>query len=164
MKRWIAIAVLLLVVGAVVHHCYLRPEAKVEAAVVAAITAIENEDRDAVKAFFHPQFQDLLGLGAEEWMMLLDYSRERYKQVDIKLIQPDVEVDGEKATFRCHVRVDATVAETISKQGPPSRPTAYRQNVELTLAKDGSTWRLVGIGDVTAAEWGIPVDRILGGK
>ena len=161
-KRAVIMAIVLMVAGLVANHFYLRPEARVKDAVARAIAACENVDRVAVESFFHPAFSDSLGLGGPEWMQILDYSWQRYKQIDLKLIQPEIEIDGDEAVLRCHIRVEATIGKTIGQSSPPMRPMVLRKNVELRLRHDDAGWRLVGVGDVTAAEWGVPVGKVLG--
>lgn len=156
---WLALPTVLLAI--VVHNCYLSPEAQVKRAVKAALVAVERQDVDQVMAFFHPAFSDSLGFAADQWRLLLDYSWQRYKDVDVTLIQPTITVDGDMAKMTFHARVDATLAASLREDAQPVRPSAYRQNVDITLKKDGAAWKLLDIGDITAAEWGIPVDKAL---
>jgi ketosteroid isomerase-like protein len=160
-KHFILPALVLLIAVAALYHYRLSPEARVKRAVVDGIKACENADLESVMAFFHPDFADSLGFDSEAWRALLAWSFAYYKNVDVKLIQPVIAVTGETATFTSHVRVDATVATSMGTTGAPMRPTAYRQDVVLALSLHDGDWKLTNIGDVSAAEWGVPIQKVL---
>jgi hypothetical protein len=155
MSRACLIAVALAIAGAalVARQCWFTPEARVERAVSQAVKAVERENLDGVLAFVDDSFSDAVGLDRAEWTRLLQDVWTKWKDIDIRLVQPTVVVNGREATVHCHALIDATAAATMGPGKTPDRQSGGRENLEMRLREIDGRWRLVGMGGATPGEW-----------
>lgn len=159
-RRITFLAIALLALGILAHHVWFSTKAQIERAVSRAVRALEDEDLAGVQAFFHADFKDGFGLDRESWTSLIQYSWRHWKDVNIRLLQPRIEIQGDRAVMRFHALAEATAAASIGAGQTPRRETATRQNVSLQLKKQDGHWRLTGVGDLTPVEWGITPEMV----
>jgi hypothetical protein len=158
-RRAFVLVAVLFITALVVRQCWFTPEAQVKRTVKKAIAAIEQQDRDGLAEFLLPDFIDPLGFGREFWLAVADRTWKQWKDIKIRLLQPEISIRGKQAVIRFHAVVDATAAESIGPGKLPDRQTAGRQNVELVLVNGDGGWRLKQVGDISPAEWKVSIDQ-----
>lgn len=159
--RILLLGLVVATIAALLFHFHFSPEARIDRAVAGAVKALETEDDDALDAFFHPDFKDAFNLDKDTWLSLVQYSWQHWKDVKIRLLQPEIAIQGDRATMRFNAIAEATAADSIGPGKIPRRETATRQKVELQLSRENGEWRLIGVGDLSPAEWGVSPQMVI---
>lgn len=159
-KYLIYLASLIILVCLVAYSCFLNPEARVKKAIFQARDAVENEEFETIEKFFADDFEDHFGFTKPDLMNVIQLSLEKWKDIDIKIIQLEITITDDKAEARFHVKGEATRASTLNKPGLPNRMGYGFQNIRFYLAKRDGKWRLVDWANINSETWDVPMPTV----
>ena len=158
-RRTILLIVAVAIAAIAVYSCYLTPKAQVERSLKRAIYDIEDQNAEKVIAYFADDFVDSFGFTKDQWAVVIAASMAQWTDIEIRLVQLQIEVDGDKATAKFHVVGEATRVASLGS-GLPDRQGYRWGNIGLQLVKRDGKWLLAGWSNVSAKAWGVGMPEL----
>jgi len=158
-RRTILLIVAVAITVVTIYSCYLTPQAQVERSLKRAIEDIKDRNSEKVIAYFADDFVDSFGFTKDQWVLVVAASMEQWTDIDIRLVQLQIEVNGDNATAKFHVVGEATRVASLGS-GLPDRQGYRWGNIGLQLVKRDGKWLLAGWSNVSAKAWGVGMPEL----
>ncbi len=158
-RRTILLIVAVAIAVVTIYSCYLTPQAQVERSLKRAIEDIKDRNSEKVIAYFADDFVDSFGFTKDQWALVVAASMEQWTDIDIRLVQLQIEVNGDNASAKFHVVGEATRVASLGS-GLPDRQGYRWGNIGLQLVKRDGKWLLAGWSNVSAKAWGVGMPEL----
>lgn len=134
---------------AVIWLFWDSPERAIRAVLREGEAAIEAKDMAAAMSHVSRQYLDENGLNYLALRRLLSWTFNRFKQLDVRLYDVTIDVNGDRATAR-------TTLHVLAPEGDASRyligASGLPELVTVTLVKEPLAWKVVSVNGIGVSQ------------